>query len=60
MLGGGLYDPLDPQLSAERRRVRLLLKALNETGDRQQDEPARLIRELIPGAGEGVWTEPPF
>ena len=60
MLAGELYDPLDPQLSAERRRARLLFKALNDTGDDQQDERARLIRELIPAAGEGVWIEPPF
>jgi maltose O-acetyltransferase len=58
--GGELYDPLDPQLSAERRRARLLTKALNETGDDRQEERARLIRELIPAAGEGVWIEPPF
>ena len=60
MLGGELYDPLDPQLSAERRRARLLSKALNDTRDDQQGERARLIRELIPDAGEGVWIEPPF
>ena len=60
MLGGELYNPLDPQLSAERRRARLLFKALNDTSDDQQDERTRLIKELIPGAGEGVWIEPPF
>ena len=60
MLSGELYNPLDPQLCAERRRARLLFKALNDTSDDQQDERARLIRELIPDAGEGVWIEPPF
>ena len=60
MLGGELYDPLDPQLSAERRRARLIFKALNDTSDDQHDERARLIKELIPAAGEGVWIEPPF
>lgn len=60
MLGGELYDPLDPELSAERRRARLILKALNDTRDDQQEERSRLIRELIPAAGEGVWIEPPF
>ena len=48
------------QLSGERRRARLLFKALNDTRDDQQDERARLIRELIPAAGQGVWIEPPF
>lgn len=60
MLAGELYDPLDPQLSAERRRARLLIKLLNATSDDQQEDRARLIRELIPAAGEGIWIEPPF
>src|SRR5690349_18577810 len=51
MLSGELYDPLDPQLSAERRRARLLCKALNDTRDDQQEERARLLKELIPAAG---------
>ncbi|MFT3775340.1 MAG: sugar O-acetyltransferase [Minicystis sp.] len=60
MLAGELYDPLDPQLSDARRRARLLSKALNDTRDDQTEERARLIRELIPAAGAGVWIEPPF
>jgi len=60
MLAGELYDPLDPQLSHERRRARLLTKQLNDTRDDQQEERARLIRELIPAAGERIWIEPPF
>jgi maltose O-acetyltransferase len=60
MLRGELYDPLDPQLSAERRRARLLTKALNDTDDARQEERARLVRGLIPDSGEGVWIEPPF
>jgi maltose O-acetyltransferase len=56
MLGGELYDPLDPQLSAERRRARLLCKALNDTRDDQQKERARLIKELIP-ASSGAWPK---
>jgi hypothetical protein len=60
MLGGELYDPLDPQLSAERRQARLLFKALNDTRDDEVDERARLIRALIPTAGRDLWIEPPF
>jgi hypothetical protein len=40
LLGGELYDPLAPQLSAERRHARLLCKALNDTRDDQQEERA--------------------
>lgn len=60
MLAGALYDPLDPQLLGERRNTRLLLKALNDTRDDQTDERERLIKELIPNAGTGIWIEPPF
>ncbi|HEV2859923.1 MAG TPA: maltose acetyltransferase domain-containing protein [Pyrinomonadaceae bacterium] len=52
MLGGELYDPLDPELAARRRRARLLFKALNDTRDDQQEERARLIKKLIPDSGE--------
>ena len=60
MLGGELYAPLDPQLSAERCRARLLFKALNGTRDDQQEERARLIKELIPALGHDIWIEPRF
>lgn len=60
MLRGELYDPRAPELVEARRRARLLLHALNNTRDDQQDERTRLIRELIPGCGEGTWIEPPF
>jgi maltose O-acetyltransferase len=60
MLSGELYDPLDSQLASERRRARLLLKALNDSGDAQQGERARIIKELFGAVGDGVWIEPPF
>jgi maltose O-acetyltransferase len=60
MLAGALYDPLDPQLAAERRRARLLWKALNDTRDDQPEERATLLAELIPSAGPDLWIEPPF
>jgi maltose O-acetyltransferase len=60
MLAGELYDARDPQLCAERRRARLLLHSFNDSRDDQQEERARLIRELIPTAGRGAWIEPPF
>ena len=60
MLAGELYNALDPQLTSERRRARLVMKDLNETRDDQQKERAALIRELIPASGPGTWIEPPF
>jgi hypothetical protein len=60
MLSGELYNPLDPQLSGERRDARLLVKRLNDTRDDQVEERKRLIEKLLPSAGEGVWIERPF
>lgn len=60
MVAGELYDPLDPWLTAARRRARLLFKAFNDTPDDQPAERARLLKELIPSSGAGVLVEPPF
>jgi maltose O-acetyltransferase len=60
MISGELYDPGDPQLVADRRRVRLLFKRFNDTTTEQREERIRLIQEIIPILGEKVWIEPPF
>jgi maltose O-acetyltransferase len=48
MLAGALYDPLDQQLSDERLKARLLIKALNDSREDQTDERNRILKELIP------------
>lgn len=60
MLAGELYDPLDDQLSQERRRARLLLERLNRTRDDEEAERASLLRELIPSSGSDLWIQTPF
>ncbi|MDO6391231.1 sugar O-acetyltransferase [Pontibacter sp. BT731] len=60
MLAGELYDPLDKQLSDERLQARLLLKELNDSREDQVDERNRILKALIPNAGEGLWLQPPF
>jgi maltose O-acetyltransferase len=60
MVRGELYDPLDPQLVDERRRARLLCKALNETSEDEPAERDRILKELIPNAGVDLWLQPPF
>ena len=60
MLAGELYDSLDPQLTNERTKARLLLQALNESREDQPEERSRILKELIPSAGEGLWLQPPF
>jgi maltose O-acetyltransferase len=60
MLAGELYDPRDAQLAAERRQARLLCEALNRSGDDEVEERMRLLRQLLPNAGAGLWLQPPF
>ncbi len=60
MLAGELYDAVDPQLAEERVRTRLLIQELNACPEDQPDERARILKELIPQAGEGLWLQPPF
>ena len=60
MLAGELYDPLDKELLEDRLRTRLLLKELNDTREDQAEERSRILKELIPDAGEGLWLQPPF
>jgi maltose O-acetyltransferase len=56
MLAGELYDPLDAELAAMRRRARELTKAINDSGESQRNERAAMFA----AAGEGLWIEPPF
>jgi maltose O-acetyltransferase len=60
MLAGELYDALDKQLSEERTKARLLLKELNDSREDEEEERTRILRELIPNAGKGLWLQPPF
>jgi maltose O-acetyltransferase len=60
MLAGELYDALDLQLSEERLKARLLIKALNDSREDQAAERSHILKELIPHAGEGLWLQPPF
>lgn len=60
MLAGELYNPLDGELSEARAKARLLFRALNRLDEGQADEKARILKELLPGAGKDLWLEPPF
>ena len=60
MLGGELYDPLDPDLVRARDRARDLCQALNATREADQEERRRIVRELFGAGGESVWMQPPF
>ena len=60
MLAGADYDPRDPELTAGRRRARALLFDFNHSGPDEDERRARLLSELLGGAGPGLWIEPPF
>ena len=60
MLAGELYDALDAELSEDRLKTRLLIKELNDTREDQTAERNRILQQLIPGQGQGLWLQPPF
>lgn len=60
MLAGEMYDAMDPQLVAGRRRARELCRALNDSHDAQRELRARIVHELFGTVGDGIWIEPPF
>ncbi|MDQ3392886.1 MAG: sugar O-acetyltransferase [Bacteroidota bacterium] len=60
MVAGELYEPLDNELSEQRIRTRLLIKELNDSREDQPEARGRILKELIPNAGEGLWLQPPF
>ncbi len=59
MLAGELYDPLDPELCAERQRCRDLCMAINQSREDQPEERQRLLCELL-GQPTDAWVQPPF
>jgi maltose O-acetyltransferase len=60
MLAGELYNAVDTELSKERLKARLLIKKLNDTREDEVEERSKILNDLIPNAGEGLWLQPPF
>ncbi|WP_341936338.1 sugar O-acetyltransferase [Marinimicrobium sp. C2-29] len=60
MLDGELYDPMDSELAAARRKARLLTESLNASRDNEVKKRRQLLRDLIPRGGQSVWMQPPF
>lgn len=60
MLAGELYNSLDPELVAGRRRARLLAKRLNDSSEDDKELRHALLQELFGSSGENLWLEPPF
>jgi maltose O-acetyltransferase len=60
MLAGELYDPLDAELVAARRRARDLCQDLNATREADEAQRRRILMDLLGAGGEDVWIQPPF
>ena len=60
MLAGELYDPLDAELVAARRRARLLAKQFNDSSDLEKDLRSSILAELLAVSQTNAWIEPPF
>ncbi len=60
MLAGELYDALDPELIADRSKVRNLCAKLNATSDADATLRAKLCKQIFGKVGDTVWMQPPF
>jgi maltose O-acetyltransferase len=60
MLAGDLYDALDPDLVADRRRARDLCAQLNAARDAEEALRRTLCEQLFGKGGDTVWMQPPF
>lgn len=60
MLAGDLYDPMDPDLVADRARARDLCQELSATREAQQERRREILRALFGAGGDTVWMQPPF
>ncbi|WP_342640671.1 sugar O-acetyltransferase [Rhodoligotrophos ferricapiens] len=60
MLAGELYDALDPDLVADRYRVRRLCQKLNASSDADEALRRTLCTQIFGKGGDTVWMQPPF
>jgi maltose O-acetyltransferase len=60
MLAGQLYDTLDPELVAQRYRVRELCQQLNIEQDSNDERRRQLCKQIFGKGGDSVWMQPPF
>lgn len=60
MIAGEMYNPMDPQLSEDRLKARLLFQKINDMRDDIKEKRDVLFYELVGKAGKGLWIEPPF
>ena len=58
--GWMIYDPFTEGMADERAKAHRLCKLYNDTFDTQTEEREKLLNELIPNKGEGVYLQGPI
>jgi len=58
MLSGALYEALDPELVALRRRARRLCRELNASDEAEDATRRPLLMELFGEGGDSAWIQP--
>jgi maltose O-acetyltransferase len=60
MLAGEPYDPLDAELVARRAHARELCRALDASGEADEELRRDILRRLFAAGGDSVRLQPPF
>lgn len=60
MCAGELYNALDPILTKDRNRARLLIKEYNNALGGSREEQVKILTQLVSHAGKELWIQPPF
>ncbi|MHA7128744.1 sugar O-acetyltransferase [Algoriphagus namhaensis] len=60
MLAGEWYQAGDPELVAERLKVRKLIKSYNDSPAEDVEQRKELVQKIFGKVGKNVWVEPPF
>ena len=59
MLSGKLYDPFTEGMPEERAKAHRLCKLYNDTFDTETEKRRKILDELLPDRGEGVYLQGP-
>lgn len=59
MLAGEIYDPGDEELKRLRTKAHKLCKAYNDLFEDEEEERAKVLKELVPELGEGGYLQGP-
>lgn len=60
MVSGEWYNPLDRELTIERKAAKRLLEALNHTLIDEEEARENILQKLLSKESKKLWLEPPF